>query len=106
MWFLFIFWKRNIYKDSSGLCVSSRAQDSQQVHDKDPALPQTQNVPGCPEHQAGVLGVGLSEGARLSLEQSPEFVEVAADGNTPFEPRSLQNLNDDPLLCVFAVGRS
>lgn len=105
MWLLFIFWKRNIYKDSSGLCVSSRAEDSQQVHDKDPALPQTQSVPGCPEHQAGVMGVGLSEGTRPSLERSPEFVGVAADGNTPFGSRSLQNLNDDPLLFAFAVGR-
>lgn len=63
--------------------------------------PQTRNVPGCPEHQiVGVLGVGLSEGARLFLEQSPEFVEVAAAGKPHFGPWSLQNLNNDPLLFI------
>lgn len=48
--------------------------------------------------------MGLSEGAWLSLEQSPEVVEVAADGNSLFGLRSLQNLNEDPLLFVFGVG--
>lgn len=85
--------------------MSLKAQDSQQTHYNDAALAQIRNVPGCPEHQiVGVLGVGLSEGARWSLEQSPEFVAVAAAGKPHSGPWSLQNLNNDPLLFVFVAG--